>query len=364
MHDVDTLIVGGGLSGLSLASLLQQQNVNYLLVEARDRPGGRILSHAAGSSGFDLGPAWFWPHQPRMARLADALGLTVFAQYSRGRLVLEEADGSVRRDLDFATMADSLRIDGGLGRLTQALYASIPADRIRLGTAVRALALMDGKVVARLAGADGAETEVAARSAALCLPPRLVAATIRFTPDLEAATLQAMAAVPTWMAGQAKAVALYDKPFWREQGLSGDGISRLGPMVEIHDLSPAEGGPYALFGFVGVPAHIREGREADLKEAVRRQLERMFGADAGAPREIALKDWAFDPFTATAADHLPPSHHPAYGMPAALDDLWAGRLVFAGSEVAATHGGYAEGALEAAEAAAARIAARTEAYSL
>jgi monoamine oxidase len=51
-------------------------------------------------------------------------------------------------------------------------------------------------------------------------------------------------------------------------------------------------------------------------------------------------------------------------MPAALGDLWAGALIFAGSEVAATHGGYAEGALEAAEAAALRISTEVKAYLL
>jgi monoamine oxidase len=47
-----------------------------------------------------------------------------------------------------------------------------------------------------------------------------------------------------------------DKPFWREQALSGSARSSIGPMGEIHDVS-MPGGHAALFGFLGVPARVR-----------------------------------------------------------------------------------------------------------
>ena len=63
MH-VRTLVVGGGLSGLSIASELHARGHAVHLVEARARLGGRILSsaveHASSLAHFDLGPAWFW----------------------------------------------------------------------------------------------------------------------------------------------------------------------------------------------------------------------------------------------------------------------------------------------------------------
>ncbi|MBA5778395.1 FAD-dependent oxidoreductase [Stappia sp. F7233] len=357
--NVDTLIVGGGLSGLALANLLEARGHAYHLVEARNRFGGRVLSHRAdeqaGAPGFDLGPAWFWPHQPRMLRLTGDLGLRVFEQYSSGRLVLEEADGSVRRDLDFSTMAGSLRLAGGIAELTDRLAASLPAGRRSNRSRVVSIERMDGGLVSTIANKGEDIRKIVSRQVVLCLPTRLAADTIRFIPELGAAEMRAMADVLTWMGGQAKVVALYDTPFWRGIGLSGDGMSRRGPMVEIHDLSPPEGGPYALFGFVGVPAHIRQGREAELREAARQQLERMFGPEAGKPIDIQLKDWAFDGLTSTEADHVPAGEHPAYGMPHPLRNLWDGRLVFASSEMAVEHGGYLEGALEAAEAAADRI---------
>ena len=62
-----------------------------------------------------------------------------------------------------------------------------------------------------------------------------------------------------------------------------------------------------------------------------------------------MKDWAVDPCTSTTLDLQPLYAHPAYGMPKLLKDLWQGRVVFGGSEVATQFGGYLEGALEAAE---------------
>ena len=86
MQDLPIAIIGGGLSGLYAAFLLEQRGIDYILLEARDRLGGRIavapslinkasvnkasteMSFKSLSSdnemlgdGFDLGPSWFWP---------------------------------------------------------------------------------------------------------------------------------------------------------------------------------------------------------------------------------------------------------------------------------------------------------------
>jgi monoamine oxidase len=190
-------------------------------------------------------------------------------------------------------------------------------------------------------------TQITADRVVLALPPR-VAAQLTFTPALPAAALHALESVPTWMAGQAKAVALYDTPFWRHAGLSGDASSRRGPLVEIHDASPDTGGPYALFGFIGIPPEAR-GQTEPLQEAIIAQLVRLFGPEAATPRQLLLKDWARDPMTATAADAAPLYAHPTYGPPPHFGEAWDGGLHLSGSETARMFGGYLEGALEAAE---------------
>ena len=112
--------------------------------------------------------------------------------------------------------------------------------------------------------------------------------------------------------------------------------------------SPAQSGPYALFGFIGVPPEHRADEQA-LRHHLTEQLVRLFGPNAAAPKQLYVKDWAFDPYTSTEADQAPLYAHPSYGMPSSLACLWDKHLLFSGTEVAAEFGGYLEGALEAAE---------------
>ena len=340
-----TLIIGGGLSGLAIADALETAGHDYLLVEARSCLGGRVLTQQVAGASFDLGPAWFWPGQPRIAAMIERFGLTKFDQFSQGALSFEDAQGRVQQGKGFASMEGSWRLAGGLGRLIDVLTNRLGDHRVRLGTSITSIILDNDGCTATCANGD----RITADRVVLALPPR-IGAQIAFTPALPDGALQVMQETATWMAGQAKAVAVYDTPFWRAQGLSGDATSRRGPMVEIHDASAADGGPYALFGFIGVPPQARRDEEG-LRTHVQAQLVRLFGTQAAAPRELLIKDWAFDPHTATQADQAPLYAHPAYGMPADLEGLWGGKLLFAGSEVAQTFGGYLEGALEAAEAA-------------
>ena len=246
-------------------------------------------------------------------------------------------------------MEGSYRLKGGFGAMTDALADRLPKDRLLLSMPVSTLTkTSDGVMATTRLGQD-----IHARQLVLALPPRIVSR-ITFSPALSRETHNAMSGVVTWMAGQAKAVAIYDRPFWRDAGLSGDAMSRRGPMVEIHDASPAKDGPYALFGFIGVPPQARRD-ESSLREAIRDQLIRIFGTDAAEPRSLLIKDWALDRFTSTEEDQQPVYAHPTYGLPQVLVQIWNDRLIFAGTEVASQFGGYIEGALEAAEDALAQI---------
>ncbi len=360
-----TLIVGGGLAGLALARRLHERNEDFLLLEARDRLGGRIHSLAprGGSdpathhdTRYDMGPAWFWPGQPLMAQLAGELELDVFEQYASGRLVMQDGQGNVSRDHAFSTMAGSLRIAGGLTALVDRMAARLPIDRLHLGHQISRLYFTLNGI--RVCGtAAGNPFDITARNVALALPPRLAMAGIDFEPALEPVQARALANIPTWMAAHAKVVAVYRTPFWRALGLSGDGMSRRGPLAEIHDASPADASQGALFGFVGVPAAQRAGREADLLRASLDQLVAMFGPQAADVIDLIAKDWTQDPLTATVDDSAGPAAHPAYGLPISCAHLWQGRLAFCSTETATGNGGLLEGALEAAERMAATLAA-------
>lgn len=337
------LVIGGGLSGLALANMLEASGQDYLLVEASGRFGGRIITYHQGAGYFDMGPTWFWAGQPRIASLIARLGLEKFEQFFGGMLTYEDERGKVERERGFASMQGSWRLKGGLGALTQALAEHLPSARKRLNSEVGALAKSGDSILATLTNGD----VLHAGNVVLALPPR-IAEKLSYAPTLPTAATKVMRDIPTWMAGQAKAVAVYDTAFWRDAGLSGDAMSRHGPMVEIHDASPAEHGPYALFGFIGVPAEARTD-EHSLRLQLLAQFERLFGPQAAKPIHLYVKDWAYDPLISTPADKSPLYAHPTYELPMALQGLWGNTLHFSGTEVAPEFGGYLEGALEAAE---------------
>ncbi len=350
MENTDILIVGGGLSGLALALRLEHAGVSYLLIEARDRMGGRIysprLDTASETGNFDMGPAWFWRGQPRIEAIVNTFGLKTFEQYANGDLMYQDAHGNVQRGRGFNSMAGSLRLEGGMGSLISAFVDLLPGEKLLLKNRLTKLHCSESKILAEV---NGGAKKFKCKRVVLALPPRIAAAHIDYKPELSNAAASAMQKIPTWMAGHAKIMAVYDRPFWREAGLSGDVGSQSGPMMEIHDASPATGGPYALFGFIGEPALGRDEQVETLKQRALNQFGQIFGNQALAPSEIVLQDWAFETETSAPLDLQPLFHHPDYGLPLALSDLWEGRLLLGSTETARQFGGYLEGALEAAD---------------
>lgn len=351
-HSTDIAIIGAGLCGLATAALLSNLGVDARVFEASKTAGGRIRSLPGPSSPdlrYDLGPAWIWPHNQRMLQLAEQLDFPLIRQHSAGNLIFQDQTGSIRRDLAFATMGDALRIPGGLTRITDGLAARLPDGTIAYQHAVTAIEQDSSGLTVSGKTPEG-PFRVSCRQIILALPPRLAAARIAFLPDLVAETKQDMSAVPTWMAGHAKLVAVYDRPFWRAQGFSGDAISHVGPLVEIHDASAEENpqGEAALFGFVS-PHDIQNtaDREAFVSRAIT-QLKELFGPEAGRPGKVFLKVWATDPLVATQRDQETLTSHPQYG-PLPIVESWHDRLFLSGTETAPENGGFLEGALEAAE---------------
>lgn len=240
-----------------------------------------------------------------------------------------------------------MRFEGGTGAIISAIASGLPAERLHLGARVRRIVMQDCGLLLSLAG-NGAVREVAAERLILALPPRLLATSIDFEPAMDSETLRHWRQTATWMAPHAKFFALYDRPFWREAGLSGTAQSGVGPLVEIHDATSASGAA-ALFGFLGFDRRQRlaAGEEAIVGASVA-QLVRLFGPEAGRPRATLFKDWAADAFTATEADALAEGHPVPYPGPW-IEGTWARHVSLAGSETSAADPGYLAGALDAAE---------------
>ncbi|MGN6111054.1 MAG: flavin monoamine oxidase family protein [Kofleriaceae bacterium] len=356
-------IVGGGLSGVYAAALLEARGIHdYVLLEARETFGGRILSvPSVAADPFDLGGTWYWPGwQPELDRLIRELGLETFEQHAAGDTLIDSSPHRApSRVPGIASSPPSLRLAGGMGSLVDAIRGRLVSTRLLRDQRVRRIHQAGLEVTLDAEDSRGRTTSYRAAHVLLAVPPRLAATTIELTPALPDALRREWQHTGTWMARHAKYVAIYDEAFWREQGLSGEARSTLGPLAEIHDASTPRGDA-ALFGFFGVPSQTRAHVSEDvLRSHCRAQLARLFGSRAAAPKLELLKDWARDPYTATAADLHALTDHPVAPSPAATAGVWRDRVTGIASEWSPRFPGYIAGAVDAAIRGVTAFASRT-----
>lgn len=87
-HDHDVVVVGGGLSGLSAARELRTAGFDAVVLEARDRVGGKTHSvHTDHNDVVEYGGQWVGADQERVLALVDEFGIETRPQYSDGALV-------------------------------------------------------------------------------------------------------------------------------------------------------------------------------------------------------------------------------------------------------------------------------------
>ena len=98
---VDVAIVGAGLAGLTTARQLRKAgNESFVVLEARNRVGGRTLNHDLGNGHIsEAGGQWIGPGQTAIAALGQELGVGTFPTYYDGKTVILGGDGRVAMDL-------------------------------------------------------------------------------------------------------------------------------------------------------------------------------------------------------------------------------------------------------------------------
>ena len=445
--DAEVIIVGAGVAGLVAADELVRHGHDALVLEARDRVGGRTLNGLIPGTDavVELGGQWVGPTQDRIAALLTALDISTYPTYDDGLHVVDFG-GRQRRQREFIPRINPLalldlavaerrlrtaisRIDlaapwnspdadrldaetfdswirrhsrsaGGrrfLAILCRAVFAAEPADmsalwaqfylaaggglgritetaggaqqdrivggsqliaerlaqrltgRIQTGWAVRAITGTDTDRVA-VHGTDG--TVRHARRVIVTVPPAVLGQII-FAPALPVERVALLQRMPH--GNVVKFNMVYETPFWRRAGLSGQAFSDTRTISVVYDNTPAAGGPGVLLGFA-------EGRHGsvfvrldpeDRRAAAIADLRTYFGPEAADPVAYLDHDWTADEWTRGC--------YGAFGTPGALTRYGralrdpVGAVHWAGAETAVRWTGYLDGAVESGQRAAVEV---------
>ncbi|ROH87777.1 FAD-dependent oxidoreductase [Stagnimonas aquatica] len=253
--------------------------------------------------------------------------------------------GGLFKMLRFKGGGQESLLSGGAGGLATALAAELGAD---LMLKQRVVELVRDETGVTVRTAD--QLLRARRVVIACAPP--VAEAIHHHPALPEP--RARVQRDSFMGTIYKLIVVYDRPFWREAGLSGELLLLDGPLSAVVDVSPPNG-----------PGHLctlvpgQAARELDALDPQQRRdlllatLARHFGERARSPLSVHEKSWHLDPYV--LGGYLAWPRPGAYAALAAAGAEPVGRLHWAGTESAARYAGYFEGAVRAGERAAAEV---------
>jgi monoamine oxidase len=288
----------------------------------------RNLATRSGRMLLELGVEAVWAAQPEDISLLHVL----FYIHSAGSLeMLFETEGGAQQD----------RFVGGSQLVPMRVAQELGAERLLLNSPVRRLEHgADGVTVT----ADGVRAR--GRAAILALAPTL-AGRLAYDPPLAGIRDQLTQRMP--LGTVAKCMAVYEEPFWRFEGLSGQGTSDTGPVKLTYDNSPPGGSPGVLLGFLE-GRHARELGRVGAEERRRTVVDcfaRLFGPRAARPVAYVERQWAEEEWSRGCYGcHLPTGAWTSYGR--ALREP-IGPLHWAGAEYATVWNGYMEGAVRSGE---------------
>jgi len=342
------IIIGAGLSGLTLAYLLEKTGHQVTVLEASSRIGGRIQTiEGVLGTPLELGATWFSEVHEQLLLLLDELEIKKYPQYTQGIALFQTKSFEPPQMFSIPEAEQpSYRMSGGTQTLIQALKTRLKRTDIVLNARVSDILLSEHGTLSVKAG----DYVVHCQKAVLCLPPHL-ASSIRFPSDVPDELLTLLPRVHTWMAGAVKFVLEYQRPFWREKGFSGMLYSHADIVTEMYDHTNFEENKFGFTGFLngGSAGFSHEVRKSN----VLRHLSGLFGEDALTPSSYFDKVWN-DQYVVQGNQVIELPHqnngHP-YLQQAYLGD----KLFFCGTETSAQFSGYMEGAVQAAIRVAAKI---------
>ncbi|MCW2771532.1 MAG: putrescine oxidase [Aeromicrobium sp.] len=139
--ETDVIVVGAGVTGLTAARRLQQAGRSVVVLEARDRVGGRLWTDTVDGVMLELGGQWVSPDQDALLAMLDELDLETFSRYREGKSVYVTRDGERRLfegeifPVPPHTEAEIIRLTAILDELSAAMDPARPweaPDAVRL----------------------------------------------------------------------------------------------------------------------------------------------------------------------------------------------------------------------------------------
>jgi monoamine oxidase len=275
------------------------------------------------------------------------LSLLYFLSYMQaagGWVALTEFEGGAQQD----------HFVGGSQQICLKLAEEL-GDAVVLEAAVEEMAQDDSKVVVRT-GSGSFEAQLVV----IAVAPA-IAARIHYTPPLPLA--RDALSQRMFMGAYMKGVATYDRPWWRQRGLSGLGYRDSAPVQMVVDAS-GDSGQGTLMAFITGKDALELGRRpaAERRELVVGALVAMLGPEAGGLIEYRDFNWHDDPWSRGGPVGLMgPETLTAVG-----DSLRepVGRIHWAGTETAREWIGYMDGGIEAGQRAAREVLATVKSAAL
>jgi len=341
MESTDVIIVGAGLTGLTLARNLTQQGKSFIVLEARDRIGGRIHSvDKQDGAVVEMGATWFFPHFKNLFKLLKQIKVELSEQYLKGHTMYESDEKTPARKIHSSGDEDMFRINGGTSQIVETLYSNLDKSKVLLEQKVSDIRRTEEGMEVISNGQMFKSSQVITT-----VPPQLLASSVSFSPKLSQDVMAVLKNTHTWMGDSVKGAVTYKTPFWKEGGLSGALYSNAGPFVQMYDQCSSDGKGAALVGFLNdriahLPFEERRNKVID-------QLVRVFGDPARDYLEYEDTIWSKEQFT--MASHAPRlSRHKNNGHLVYQQPHMGGRLVIGGTETSTRAGGYMEGAVNSA----------------
>jgi monoamine oxidase len=261
-------------------------------------------------------------------------------------LFLARGHGSINTLFSIENGSQENLVHGGAGSIARRVADAL-GEAVRLNSPVRSISQRHDHVVV-----NAREAEVSARHVVVTVPPALIL-DIEFDPVLpdDRVTLYRNAVGGP----ETKTLIVYDEPFWRAGGFSGQSSEPNSASEVTLDASPASGTPgvIASFTFGRVAKHIDAIDGGERRTAVLTALTNRFGPRAAKPADFIETAWWKEEWTrGCSMAHLPPGILTRHG---ALYRQPFGRVHWAGTETATTSHGAIDGAVRSGERAATEI---------